>query len=144
MELEKRLHHHKNLREHTAISGLSANTYSWGGEGSRFGGGDSDSFLKYFAMPTGSSMAMEPVSSSDGGADESDDRSESERDMFDMFVVLSAGGGGEARQSGRIRGRSSTLRYCYLLGLERGFYAPGLSGIIENSPYPGMINTQSR
>lgn len=100
--------HHRATGEHTAISELSANTYSWGGDGSRFGGGDSDSFLKYFAMPTGSSMAMEPVSSSDGGADESDESSESDRDMLDMFVLLSAGGWVEARPSGRVRGRSST------------------------------------
>ena len=40
-------------RELTAISGLSAKTYSCGGDGSRFGGGVSDSFLKYFAIPVG-------------------------------------------------------------------------------------------
>lgn len=68
------------------MSGLSAKTYSWGGEGARFGGGDSDSFfLKYLVIPTGSSTAMEAGSSSEGGADDSDERSESERDMLDMF-----------------------------------------------------------
>lgn len=66
----------------TAISGLSASTYSCGGEGSRFGGGVSDSFLKYLVMPTGSSsMAIGAASSSVGGADDSDEMSESESDM---------------------------------------------------------------
>lgn len=69
----------------TAILGLSASTYSCGGDGSRFGGGVSDSFLKYFAMPTGvSSTAI--ASSSVGGADDNDDRSESERVMLKLVV----------------------------------------------------------
>ena len=61
----------------TAISGLSARTYSCGGDGSRFGGGVSDSFLKYFAMPEGFSVAM-LASSSVGGAEDNDESSESE------------------------------------------------------------------
>jgi hypothetical protein len=65
--------------------GLSARTYSCGGDGSRFGGGVSDSFLKYFAIPSGSSMAM-AASSSVGGADESEERSESECAMIDVMV----------------------------------------------------------
>jgi hypothetical protein len=74
------------------MSGLSARTYSCGGEGSRFGGGDSDSFLKYLVMPTGSSTAIGATSSSEGGADDRDERSESERDMLDMVVLLSRWG----------------------------------------------------
>lgn len=75
----------QRIEELTAILGLSARTYSCGGEGSRFGGGVSDSFLKYFAMPTGSgsSIAM-AASSSVGGADDSDDSSESEGAMVDV------------------------------------------------------------
>lgn len=73
------------------MSGLSAKTYSCGGEGARFGGGDSDSFLKYLVMPTGSSTAMGADSSSDGGADDSDERSESESDMLDMFAEVGSG-----------------------------------------------------
>ena len=61
----------------TAISGLSATTYSCGGDGSRFGGGVSDSFLKYFAIPVGCSIAM-VASSSVGGADDNDESSDSE------------------------------------------------------------------
>jgi hypothetical protein len=61
----------------TAISGLSATTYSCGGDGSRFGGGVSDSFLKYFAIPVGRSIAI-VASSSVGGADDNDESSESE------------------------------------------------------------------
>lgn len=73
----------------TAISELSSSTYSCGGEGCRFGGGVSDSFLKYLVMPTGSSTAIGAFSSSVGGADDSDDRSESESDdMLDLGVVL--------------------------------------------------------
>ena len=72
---------HVAISKLTAISGLSASTYSCGGEGSRFGGGVSDSFLKYLVIPTGSSsMAIGAVSSSVGGADESDESSESESD----------------------------------------------------------------
>lgn len=67
----------------TAMIGLSAKTYSWGGDGSRFGGGVSDSFLKYLAIPTGSSTAI-AASSSVGGADDSDERSESEGAMVDV------------------------------------------------------------
>ena len=63
--------------------GLSAKTYSFGVDGSRYGGGVSDSFLKYLAIPTGSSMAM-AASSSVGGADESEERSESEGAMIDV------------------------------------------------------------
>lgn len=64
---------------------LSARTYSCGGEGARFGGGVSDSFLKYLVMPVGSSIAIEPDSSSVGGADDSDESPESESgDMLDM------------------------------------------------------------
>lgn len=63
--------------ELTAISGLSATTYSCGGDGSRFGGGVSDSFLKYFAIPVGWSIAI-VASSSVGGADDNDESSESE------------------------------------------------------------------
>lgn len=70
----------------TAISGLSARTCSCGGEGSRFGGGVSDSFfLKYLVMPTGSSTTIGLDSSSVGGADDSDESSESE--SFDMLDV---------------------------------------------------------
>ena len=65
----------------TAMLGWSARTYSCGGDGSRFGGGVSDSFLKYLAMPTGWSIAM-AASSSVGGAEESDDKSDSECDML--------------------------------------------------------------
>lgn len=61
----------------TAISGLSAKTYSCGGDGSRFGGGVSDSFLKYFAIPEDFSTDM-AASSSVGGADDNDESSESE------------------------------------------------------------------
>lgn len=68
----------------TAISGLSAKTYSCGGDGSRFGGGVSDSFLKYFAIPTGSSIAM-AASSSVGGADDNEETSESEGDMVEVM-----------------------------------------------------------
>jgi hypothetical protein len=57
--------------------GLSARTYSCGGDGSRFGGGVSDSFLKYFAIPAGFSTAI-AASSSVGGADDNDESSESE------------------------------------------------------------------
>lgn len=71
----------------TAICGLSARTNSCGGEGSRLGGGDSGSsfFAKYFWIPCGSSTSMMGGSSSDGvgGADESDDESESARDMVE-------------------------------------------------------------
>jgi hypothetical protein len=67
----------------TAMVGLSARTYSWGGDGSRFGGGVSDSFLKYLVIPTGSSTAM-AASSSVGGADDSDESSESEGAMVDV------------------------------------------------------------
>jgi len=75
------------------MSGLSASTYSCGGEGSRFGGGVSDSFLKYLVMPTGSSTAIGAFSSSVGGADDSDDRSESEReDMLDLGWCSASGG----------------------------------------------------
>ena len=71
----------------TAISGLSARTYSCGGDGERFGGGDSDSFLKYFAMPAGSSSIDIGDSSSVNGADDSDEESVSESDMADMVAV---------------------------------------------------------
>lgn len=57
--------------------------YSCGGDGSRFGGGVSDSFLKYFAIPTGSGSSIAiAASSSVGGAEDSDDRSESEGAML--------------------------------------------------------------
>lgn len=69
-----------------AMSGLSARTYSCGGDGDRFGGGDSDSFLKYFAMPAGFSSIGIGDSSSVNGADDSDEESESESDMTDMVV----------------------------------------------------------
>jgi hypothetical protein len=69
----------------TAILGLSASTYSCGGDGSRFGGGVSDSFLKYFAMPTGRSSIAIAASSSVGGADDNDD-SESEGAMLEVVV----------------------------------------------------------
>lgn len=65
----------------TGILGLSAITYSCGGDGSRLGGGVDDSFLKYFAMPVGLSISM-AVSSSVGGADDSDEESESEGAML--------------------------------------------------------------
>lgn len=71
----------KSHRRLTAMFGLSAKTYSCGGEGARFGGGVDDFFLKYLAMPTGSSIAM-AASSSVGGADDSDEISESESDML--------------------------------------------------------------
>lgn len=88
----------------TAISELSSSTYSCGGDGSRFGGGVSDSFLKYLVMPTGSSTAMGAFSSSVGGADDSDDRSESESDdMLDLGVVLRErwSGSGEGKMVSR-------------------------------------------
>lgn len=72
--------------ELTAMSGLSARTYSCGSDGDRFGGGDSDSFLKYFTMPAGFSSIGIGDSSSVNGADDSDEESESESDMADMVV----------------------------------------------------------
>lgn len=80
------MHHPRYFQTHwelTAIFGLSARTYSCGGEGSRFAGGDCDSFLKYLVIPTGSSTSMVGDSSSVGGADDKEDRSEPEADMVD-------------------------------------------------------------
>lgn len=66
------------------MCGLSARTYSWGGEGSRFAGGDwGDSFLKYLVMPTGLSTSIVGDSSSEGGAEDREERSEPERDMME-------------------------------------------------------------
>ena len=67
------------------MPGLSAITYSCGGDGSRLGGGVEDSFLKYLAMPVGSSTSISG-SSSVGGAEDNDEESESEGDMFDVVV----------------------------------------------------------
>ena len=67
--------------------GLSARTYSCGGDGSRFGGGVSDSFLKYFAIPTGAASISIAASSSVGGADDNDERSDSEGAMLGVLVV---------------------------------------------------------
>lgn len=50
------------------------------------GGGDSDSFLKYFVMPSRFSSITMADSSSVKGADDSDEESESERDILDMVV----------------------------------------------------------
>ena len=94
-------------------------------------------------MPTGSSTAMDPVSSSEGGADDSDERSESERDILAAFLGgLGEGGvegGWEVGKSARRSPRSFTL-----LGLRRGFYAPRLSAIIHSCPFHGMISTRPR
>lgn len=71
-----------DAHELTAMFGLSARTYSCGGDGSRFGGGEGGaSFLKYLVIPTGLSTSMAGGSSSEGGADDSEERSEPERDM---------------------------------------------------------------
>jgi hypothetical protein len=43
-------------------------------------------------MPTGSSRAMGVDSSSDGGADDNEESSESERDIFDMLALGREGG----------------------------------------------------
>lgn len=72
---------HRARFQLTAIAGLSAITYSCGGEGSRFGGGVDDSFLKYLAIPTGLSTSIS-VSSSVGGAEDNEEESESEGAMF--------------------------------------------------------------
>lgn len=69
------------------MMGLSARTYSCGGDGSRFGGGVSDSFLKYFVIPTGAASTSIAVSSSVGGADDNEERSESEGAMLGVLVV---------------------------------------------------------
>lgn len=63
------------------MSGLSASTYSWGGEGARFGGGGEAGLagflgLKYFSKPILRLTEAAIVSSSVDGADESEDESE--------------------------------------------------------------------
>ena len=65
----------------TAISGLSANTYSCGGEGERVGGGDGDSSLKYLVMGGVASKSSD-ISSSVVGTDDNEDISESDSDMI--------------------------------------------------------------
>lgn len=83
-------------------------------------------------MPTGSSRAIGPTSSSEGGADDSDERSESERDMFDMIGVLARCDAFE----GEVTVDKSAPRRSSLTDatrLKRGFHAPGLSGIINGT-----------
>jgi hypothetical protein len=60
------------------MSGLSARTYSCGGDAGRLGGGGV-SFLKYFVIGALASYANDMDSSSVGGADDRDE--ESEKDM---------------------------------------------------------------
>lgn len=59
------------------MSGLSASTYSCGGDSGRSGGGDSS--LKYFVMGALASKAISIDSSSVGGADDNEERSEDDR-----------------------------------------------------------------
>jgi hypothetical protein len=61
------------------MSGLSASTYSWGGEAGRFDGGVS-SFVKYFVMGALVSKVIAIDSSSVDGAE--DNEEESEDDML--------------------------------------------------------------
>lgn len=85
----------------TAMSGLSASTYSWGGEGSRFGrGGDAstlDSELgrgaleKNFRIPS-FLVNWRLVSSSDG----TEDRSEESSELM-LLVFIKEGFGGKEK-----------------------------------------------
>lgn len=68
------------------MSGLSARTYSCGGDAGRLGGGG-DSCLKYLVIEAVFSYVNDMDSSSVGGADDNDE--ESEKDMF-----CGCGGGG--------------------------------------------------
>lgn len=61
------------------MSGLSASTYSCGGDSGRSGGGDSSFSLKYFVMGALASKAISIDSSSVGGADDNEERSEDDR-----------------------------------------------------------------
>lgn len=93
-------------------------------------------------MPTGSSTAMAPDSSSEGGADESDESSESESDMLDVFGGCSKEGVAARVRGGQVRAAGSSVALL-LPGWERGFYARGLSGIARCSPHQAMISTCS-
>jgi hypothetical protein len=67
------------------MSGLSASTYSCGGDAGRFGGGVSR--LKYFVIGALDSNVIDIDSSSVGGADDNDE--ESEEDIVWRVVVVS-------------------------------------------------------
>lgn len=69
------------------MSGLSASTYSCGGDSGRSGGGGDSSFsLKYFVMGGLVSKAISIDSSSVGGADDNEEVSED--DMMGEVVVV--------------------------------------------------------
>lgn len=83
------------------MSGLSANTYSWGGDGSRFRGGGDGSFGAMSSLGTLEKNLSIPFispgssdSDSEGGGGERDERED--KSEASSLAILVAGGGTNA------------------------------------------------